>query len=87
MTLEDLIPSALAVLQETMNVPLEINDPNFARVLSAKKDAAGIVMNTAIKADENRFRQKKTDILDALMARIAAADKPVVIDAPVVVSA
>ncbi|MDE2097898.1 MAG: hypothetical protein KGL39_11665 [Patescibacteria group bacterium] len=61
-----------------MGVELHQDDPNFARLLSAKKDAAVSVVNAVLKADENRFRQRKTDVLEKLLERIRQEEKPIV---------
>lgn len=77
-TLEDLINPALSVLKEVMEVPLDDNDPNFTRILSAKKDAAVSVVNAALKADENRFRQRKSNVLEDLLERMKKFETPTI---------
>jgi hypothetical protein len=79
-TLEELINPALTVLKEVMGVELDDSDPNFARILSTKKDAAVSVVNAALKADENRFRQRKSNVLEELITRINKI-KPITIEA------
>jgi hypothetical protein len=59
------------VLEETMNESLpDPSDECYGRVLSARKDAAVSVLNTALKADENRFRVKKNDLLKNLFEKM-----------------
>lgn len=48
------------------------SDPNYARILSIKKDAAINVITASLKADENCFRQRRTDALDRLYAAVQA---------------
>lgn len=74
-TLETLIPKAMRAIDEILDTPLNSDDPNFARLLSAKKDAAVATLNTATKTDENRFRQRKNNILEDLLTRIRLAEK------------
>jgi hypothetical protein len=45
-------------------------DEHYARVLSAKKDAAVAVMNIGLKADENKFRKRETDVISKLYDKI-----------------
>ena len=74
-TLETLIPKAMRAIDEILDTPLDQSDPNFARLLSAKKDAAVATLNTATKTDENRFRQRKNNILEDLLTRMRLAEK------------
>lgn len=64
---------ALDILGETMDLPTPPEaDPNYARIVSTKKDAAVNVVNASLKADENCFRQRRNDALDRLYAAVAA---------------
>jgi len=76
-TLESLIPLALAKSKEVLQVRLDDNDPNFVRILSAQQAISVSILNTAIKADENRFRQRKNNILEDILTKIRQAEKPV----------
>lgn len=53
-----------------MAIELDSSDPNFSKLVSAKKDAAATVVQASMKADENRFRKKGNDVLDKLLARV-----------------
>lgn len=48
------------------------DDPNYARIVATKKDAAVNVVSASLKADENCFRQRRNDALDRLFAAVAA---------------
>lgn len=48
-------------------------DPDFQRMLSTQKDAAVAVVNSGLKADENRFRRRQTNILKDLYERMQQA--------------
>jgi hypothetical protein len=62
---------ALDVLGETMDVPTPaVDDDDYARVLSIKKDAAVNVVTASLKADENCFRQRRNDTLDRLFVNM-----------------
>lgn len=64
---------SLLVIEEVLDTPLPpTTDPNYARILSAKKDAAGSIVNASLKADENCFRQKQTDALKRLYDAVKA---------------
>jgi len=52
-----------------IDVPSE-DDPNFARIVVAKKDAAGKILDANLKSDENCFRQKQSDALAKLYTLI-----------------
>ena len=76
-TLETLIPKAMRVADAILDMQLNQDDPNFARMLSAQKDMATAVFNTAQKADENQFKKRKSDVLEKLLAAIRK-EKPVI---------
>jgi len=67
----------LAKSKEVLQVRLDDNDPNFVRILSAQQAISVSILNTAIKADENRFRQRKNNILEDILTKIRQAEKPV----------
>lgn len=69
-TLDALAPLALSVLKEVMETNVHEEDPNFARLLSAKKDAAVSTVNALLKADENQFKKRNTAVIDELLSRI-----------------
>lgn len=74
---------ALGVLDEVMDTPTPSRtDPNYARILSAKKDAAVNVVSASLKADENCFRQRQTDALkklyDTVQVEMAGQHAPLI---------
>ena len=73
-TLEDLVPKSLVVIGKILDTDLDANDPNFARLLSAQKDAAVSVLNTAVKADENRFKNRSNKVIEELLERMRMVD-------------
>ncbi len=80
-TIETLIPKAMRAIDEILDTKLNEDDPNFARLLSAKKDAAVATLNTATKTDENRFRQRKNNVLEDLLIRVRLEEKaPLIIE-------
>lgn len=68
---DNLVPLACDVLQEIMltETPDSWNE-NYPKILAVKKDAAVSVINSGLKADENRFRKSKTDILQKLYNKV-----------------
>lgn len=74
--LDSLVDLALDTLREVMETPTpDIDDEAFGRILSAKKDAAVSVVNSGLKADENRFRKRSNDILQKLFDKVQAQKK------------
>lgn len=72
-TLDNLVSKALFTLDEIMDIPLPPRgDESFVRVAAIKKDAAVSVVNSGLKADENRFRKRDNDVLQKLYDRIQA---------------
>jgi hypothetical protein len=51
-----------------MDLPDEESE-HFGRVLSAKQAAATSVINSGLKADENRLRREKKEVLQGLYKR------------------
>lgn len=49
-----------------------VTDPNYIRMLTIQKDASVAMIGSGLKADENRFRKRKNDILKNLFERIEA---------------
>ena len=81
--LSRLVDTSLGALEEILQQPTPpLHNPLYAKMLSIKKDAAVSVINAGLKADENRFRKRKNDVLGILLDQIKA-DKgraPVLID-------
>ena len=77
--LDGLVDKALGVLDDVMDLPLDSDDENFGRVLSAKKDAAVNVVNLQLKADENTFRAKSADGLQKLLETVLLKEREVVV--------
>lgn len=65
-----LVGKALTKLQEIIDLPLEKSDPEFMKLLSAQKDAAVSVVNTAVKVDETRLRARTENSLAKLLDKI-----------------
>jgi hypothetical protein len=66
-------PKALRVLGEVMDIPTPYpDDENYARIISAKKDAAVNTMTISLKADENCLRQRHSDVLGRLAQSVEA---------------
>lgn len=69
--LDMLVGKALNTINEILDVDLpDESDPGFIKLLSTKKDAAVSIVNAGLKADENRFRKRNSDILTRLMAQM-----------------
>ena len=62
------------VIGKILDTDLDADDPNFARLLSAQKDAAVSVLNTAVKADENRFKNRSNKVIEELLERMRMVD-------------
>lgn len=69
--LDRIVTLALHTLENVMltDTP-HPEDEAFGRILSAKKDAAVSVLNAGLKADENRFRKHKNNILKDLFEKM-----------------
>lgn len=73
--LETLVDKSLAKMNEILDIPLIPGDDDFTKVLSSQKDAAMSVLNTSLKADENRFRKQAADGLTRLLDAIERKEK------------
>lgn len=56
----------------------DCEDEAYGRILSAKKDAAVSVLNSGLKADENRFRKRDNDLLKVLFEKVKAENALVI---------
>lgn len=66
--LNKLVNKALDTMAEVLNTELPAtNSPDRLKVLSIKKDAAVSVLGAGLKADENRFRKRQSDVLGRLL--------------------
>lgn len=71
-----LVDTGLSVLEEVLEQPTPpLNHANYLKMLSIKKDAAVSVINAGLKADENRFRKRKNDVLGELLKQINSEKK------------
>ena len=71
--LERLTAKALCKLDEIIDIALPPqSSDHYGRVLSAQKDASVAIVNSALKADENRFRRRQTDVLEKLYSKMRA---------------
>jgi hypothetical protein len=71
-----LTDKALDTIDEILDLKTQDFDPEErVRVISAKKDAAVSLLNIGLKADENRFKQRQSDILSKLLAAVRADQK------------
>ena len=50
--------------------PMDIEPEDRIKLLSIKKDAANSIINSGLKADENRFRRENKDIIEKLFEKI-----------------
>lgn len=65
--LDDLVGIALQTVRDVLSV--ETPDPfddHYPKILAIKKDAAISIIGAGLKADENRFRKRNTDVLSKL---------------------
>ncbi len=68
---ERVFTKALIQTEETLDLELpHPSDPDYAKILSLKQTAATAVINSGLKADENRLRRKQTDVLAKLYATV-----------------
>lgn len=63
-----------------MEITPDEMDPNYARMVSARKDAAVSVLNACLKADENQFKKRNSLVLETLLSEVRAAKQPATID-------
>jgi hypothetical protein len=63
-----------------MEIEIHLDDPNYARLVSARKDAAVATLNAALKADENQFKKRNNVVLEKLLAEIRKAKEPLTIE-------
>lgn len=76
--LDKLLDKAIDVTEEILDMPFLVpGEDDFGKVLAAKQNAAGSVMNIALKADENKFRAQSTDRLVSLLETVLKAEKVV----------
>jgi hypothetical protein len=69
--LEAVSDQALDKLAEIMSLPLVNGDPAFASVLRSQTTAAGVALNTQLRADEVALRKQEHDRMPELL-RLAA---------------
>jgi hypothetical protein len=70
------VAKALVKLNEILDIELPPrSNPDFARMMSTQKDASVAIINSGLKADENRFRKRQTDVLRNLYERMQAAEQ------------
>lgn len=75
--LDNLVAKALAKLDEILGIPLPaMSHDNFIRIMTSQKDAAVSVVNSGLKADENRFRKRENDVLEKLYQQMQAEKAP-----------
>jgi len=61
---------AIQVSIDTMDTELPDKDSeNFARIFATRQSAASSIINSGLKADENRLRREKKEVLEALYER------------------
>ena len=77
-TLDSLTPLALAAFKEILEAPLDLEDPNYSRLIATKNGAAVAVVNAVIKSDENSFKKRNNTVLENLLLRMKQAEKPVI---------
>lgn len=74
--LDRIVSKSLDVIEEVLDQPLPArDDERYMKVLSMKQSAATSAMAIGLKADENRFRARKNDVLGKLLAEIKANDQ------------
>lgn len=65
--LDNLVTAALLTLKEVLDTQTpDRMDDNYTKILALKKDAAVSLIGAGLKADENRFRKRNSDILGKL---------------------
>lgn len=69
--LDQIVSTGLAVLREIMDIPTpDAMDENYTKIVSIKKDAAVSAITAGLKADENRFRKRNSDVLAKMFLAI-----------------
>lgn len=70
-TFDDLVAKSLVKINEILDYDLPPrNHPDFQRMMSTQKDASVAIVGAGLKADENRFRRRQTNILKDLFERM-----------------
>jgi hypothetical protein len=70
---------ALTKLDDILNLGLDEHDENFPTVLRVQMTAVQTVMNTQVKVDEQRLKQRQEDKLPELLARLLEEEKKLAI--------
>jgi hypothetical protein len=79
--LDRIVSKSLDVIEEVLDQPLPATtDERYMKILSMKQSAATSAMAIGLKADENRFRARKNDVLGKLLAEIKANDQAKMIE-------
>ena len=64
-------------LQEVLELDIpHPGDPNYMKMISAKKDAAVAVVNLGLKANDATLRRRETDVLSRLLEAIQNDEGP-----------
>ena len=70
MRLEQLLPKALTIAEEHMDLELDPKHPDFPVILRIRAAAAQMVMSAQIKVDDQQFRRQKESKIPQLLARL-----------------
>jgi hypothetical protein len=69
--LSRLVDTSLSTLEDILAQPTPpLTHNNYMKMLTVKKDAAVSVITASLKADENRFRKRKNDVLAQLLHEV-----------------
>jgi hypothetical protein len=66
---------AMARIKETLSKPFDPGDPHYQQLLKFTASIYGSTMNTLLRADENRLKQRAVDRLPELLAKVAEQER------------
>jgi hypothetical protein len=72
---EALAGLAMARIKETLSKPFDPGDANYTALLKFVSSVYGSTMNTLLRADENRLKQRAVDRLPELLAKVAEQER------------
>ena len=57
-----------------MDLPLDITDKNFSKILSIKKEVMASVLTASVRVNDTSLRRKNNDRVGLLLEELNAAD-------------
>lgn len=84
---DNLVVKAIGKGEEILNIPLPpMSDENFGKILSAQQALTTALINSGLKADENRFRRRQSNALEKIFEAMRGDNTLKVINQPVLLA-